>query len=292
MMMFVMVWIWLCDCLTSVSPLQVLTYSHPVRANAVTASYLSREMLQLHATGGNSRKGKKDDIIDAEIVSSNERKGGSKFSLFGLAKNTAKAALNGLVKVVPGLKDKISNTEKQELTQKQKRVAAFNDELDAIFKDSGLLGGLAKTVIKSFNEVIVDNFADASTEIQDIQFRIRKMIEREGSVQSYLGKGIRSYPPLSSSMSSFAVNGQNTKQLFLIYPIAGPMSLNTGVTGQVEVQTSGDNIAKLVLRLSNGITLDLTKTAQRYRDDEDDDEDDWRPPTDNDTTIIDAEIIR
>lgn len=178
------------------------------------------------------------DFIDIEVADdSNTNRQSSKLvkdtgngnGLFNLVKKTGKGVL-GMFK-----KDEVEE-------EKKKKALAVSSEfdkgIDQLFAGSGLMGGIAKGLVKTVGKSIMKSFEESRGDVDMIQSIVRRSIEAEG----ILGEGVECSPPMSQSYSSQSINGVSTKNVYLSFSVQGDKGM-----GAAEVQASIDsnNIATI-----------------------------------------------
>lgn len=154
------------------------------------------------------------EIVDASAASTDQNKisnGQSNANnnnplkgILSIARNTAKAVFNGLSKMldedetkatpnssnkriggmggslfdsmqkIQSQRDQQRQEQNNQLAKKKRQKEEFNNQIDTIFKDTGLVGGIASTLFKGVYDTMIDNFADASSDIEELQLSAKR----------------------------------------------------------------------------------------------------------------------
>lgn len=222
-----------------------------------------RPLAYHRSTARFNRKEKDAEYIDVEIIDNTKkekqrkpeesRKEPSEPGFLGLAKSTAKFAVNKLSKLFG---------RDEESMKKKERTAAFNTEIDRAFQNTGLIGGMMGRAVKLVGGMVMNNLAESMKDIEQVRSDIADLIGLDSSSCTALGGTYQVYIPIASSSSTSVINGRKTKRMQLIMPVQG--SLDNGQIEVIASATDGEavEIEEAVLQLSSGRTIRVpTKRA-------------------------------
>mmetsp|Transcript_26929 Transcript_26929/g.36982 ORF Transcript_26929/g.36982 Transcript_26929/m.36982 type:complete len:310 (-) Transcript_26929:6501-7430(-) len=202
------------------------------------------------------RKDRDFDYIDVEVVD----EGGSKkeksdplqenslLKPIGNIIDTAKQKLSSLISNVAesvGIKRKTAESDYDTLQSRKSssELKRLNAEVDSVFANTGLFGGLMKQMVKSVGSTIFEGLAEANRDVDSVKRSVQFILNNDQSFRTAFGSGAFTLlAPTQTSMSSstMSVNGrsQQRKMLQLVIPVEAAAS---GKTGMVEVQAAFDS---------------------------------------------------
>lgn len=182
-----------------------------------------------------SRMSKPEDFIDVEIAGDDAQKQKSK-----LVKDTGKGLFNVVRKTGKNILGIFKKDEAQEKALAQ--TSGYDKALDELFQGTGLMGVLAKTLIKTASNGLSASFEQTRNDVDRIQSIARRSIQAEG----ILGGEVECFAPTSQSYSSQSINGVSSKTVYLSFSVQGDEG-----AGNAEIMAiidSSNNVA--VQRLS------------------------------------------
>ena len=131
------------------------------------------------------------------------------------------------------------------------------------------MGGIAGSLLKSVGKMAMDSFAENGQAVDEVQRSVKRLVEGNEACRSALGNDLTLYPPISSSMSSYSVNGKVIKQVNLQMQIAGSMA-----SGFVSVQatsspssnqrSSSMKVENLSVQLPSGRVVNISGEEKIY----------------------------
>lgn len=219
-----------------------------------------------------------DDFIDAEYVEKSStsktgasygRAGGSstdssgglrreeKKSMGGEEKKSGggffSGALNSLAKLVGRDKESV---------EKRERNSEMNTAIDKMFEKSGLLGGVAASVLKSVGGAVAEMAREAGKDADAVMMAVQRRMEMDDACTAALGESISLGAPFTASSSSVNINGVSSKNFMYVVPAQG----NRG-GGQVQVRASIDGgggrvvLQELVLQTTSGQVIKVGSSS-------------------------------
>jgi len=158
-----------------------------------------------------------------------------------------------------GLMKMIGQDEESKARKAQK--AELTKDVDAAFQGTGLLGSIAKALIKGIGGKLIDQMAQTAADNAALTESIADALELDRGASSHLGEGVVVGPPLQMSSQSSTVNGATGRRVTMMVPARG--SKGSGMC-EVHAGTSGGGsalaIITLVLRTDSGQVIRIGST--------------------------------
>lgn len=219
----------------------------------------------------NDKNKKKIDYIDAEIV---DEKYESKYD----KKSTDSSTLSTVSGIFQSAKNKLSNffksdNEKENVslfeTNKKKKYDKEMDiiqgNIDEVFKNTGLVGGMFGSIIKSVAKPLIssmlESMEESKNDVNDVIRTAKRALQSDQNFISALGTSeVDLSSPIQSSISSSSFNGVGQTNIYLMLPFEGSYS-NGFVEVQSTIPTTNNkkirtiNLDSVKVRFANGRTM-------------------------------------
>ena len=218
----------------------------------------------------NGKEKKRDfDYIEAEIVEDESSK-------------TKTSPLSKIAGIFESAKDKLSNLFFNSIKESpvsiskkkhKKEMDIVQDNIDQLFKNTGLVGGMFGSIAKSIARPMVSSLLDSMersrNDIEDVTILAKRALQNDPKFIGILGSSdLELSSPIQSSLSSSSVNGIGQTNIFLVIPFEG--LYNNGVVEIISTipNEKSSSIRRIVLdslkvRLSNGNTM-IINTSGSY----------------------------
>lgn len=244
------------------SLLRSLHYAPNLRTRRLM--FPAKRLFTYNRSNPNFNKKEKDaEYIDVEVIDNTKkvnkkkpeevRKDSSESGLLGLAKSTAKFAVNKLSKLFG---------QDEESLRRKERTAAFNSEIDKAFRNTGLFGTMMGRAVKLVGGMVMNNLAESMKDIEHVRSDVTDLIALDSNCRTALGGSYQVFMPIASSAATSVINGKKNKRMQLVLPVQG--SLNNGQVEVIASATDGEELVihEVELQLASGRVLRVpTKRA-------------------------------
>lgn len=199
-----------------------------------------------------------NDFIDAEILSepsivrkSTDKEPSGVQNFFASAMQTVTGGIERIKQI------------KETRDKKDKYKKEMNSMIDKAFAGTGLLGGIAGTVVKQIGSLVSDSLQKTADDFSVVQSYIASKLEGNDTVQIAVGNVQSLGMPMTASTSSSNINGKITKQFYYVFRIQGDRGAGMLTTqGSLDER---DNVAitQMILQIDDGRTVDLGRFGDR-----------------------------
>lgn len=211
-------------------------------------------------------KNKKIDYIDAEIVDEKSEKKNEISSPLSKVSDIFQSAKNKLSKIfVSDKEENVSLFETKKKKKYEKEVDIIQGNIDEIFKNTGMVGGMFCSIVKSVAKPLItsvlNSMEESQNDINDVIRTTKRALQSDPNFVNILGSSdIDLSSPIQTSVSSSSFNGIGQTNIYLILPFEGSNS-----NGFVEVQSNIPNnnnkkirtisLDSVTVRFANGRTM-------------------------------------
>ena len=205
---------------------------------------------------------RKDDIIDAEIVReenlpdrrNNDDKSKKNSNDNENNNNPSPSSIgSGLAGIFSSVSNTISRAFGGKESEDDRRKKLMNNQIDKMVKETGI-GGFAGMmvggIIKKVGAMLAQQIKESASDYEKVCGSVISALNNDEQATRMLGDGAALANPVSSSSSSFTVNGVSTKQMQYIIPLQS----HAGSYVQVTASTSNSRVSveRLILQHNGG----------------------------------------